>query len=276
MWVAEAYLPAQHLIGPALLPVYRTVRKVMVAAMAAIFAGLYVLFAFVLPVPPKPELASLEFWVWHLVVYAFAGVGFQTVLFAWLERSSARARAADAWDPRHPDSPPVVPGRLEVSEAVRLRVVSLGHLVGAVAFTLWWLGVLRLGPPPPLDVRLTPIEPALHWAIFFVGLSGALLAAALVVRPRRERAHAVLGLGRELVAFVCITALLGGARVVEVAIPGAPSEGVALVGYWLNVSAVVTLAVFAVLYAAEAVRDARMLLRRPPIRHGAFRVLAGD
>jgi hypothetical protein len=276
MWVAEQFLPQQHLIGPALLPVYRTVRKVMLAALAAAYAAMYVIFAFVVQTPPRPEMARLGFWVWYFALYAFAALGFQTVLFAWIERASARARATDEWDPRHPDALPAEPGRQEAGERLRLRVASLGHLVGATIFTLWWLGVLAVGPVPGVDVRLAPIWQLLYWPILAVGLSGAVLAAALTVRPRRERIHAAGGLVRELVAVAVITALLGAGRLLDVAITGAPPEVVAQGTHWLNLSLSVTMAVIGALYALEAVRDVRLLRGRPLTRHTAFRSLAED
>jgi hypothetical protein len=276
MWVAERYLPAGHLIGPALLPIYGKVVKVSLGGLAALFAGLYASFGFVVAVPPKPELASLGFWLWSYVFYALAYVGGLTLLFAWIERAYVRARPSSAWDPRHPLAPPVPPGGAEAAEVLRLRAASLGHLVGHVIFTLWWVGVLPIGPVPGLDVRLAPVWNQLYWPVLLVAVSSGVLAAVLAVRPHRTRTLAALGLAGEAVGLVVIAVLLLSGSLVEVAVVGAPAAAAAKLARWANLTLDVTVLVVGVAFAAEVVRDVRALRGRPPIRHLAFRLLTGE
>ena len=93
MWLAEAYLPRQYLIGPVLLPIYRRVVKVAVGAIAAIFAVLYLVFGvFARDVVPRLAPAGLGFWLWQFVLWALAYVGLITMIFAAIERTQAAAR----------------------------------------------------------------------------------------------------------------------------------------------------------------------------------------
>jgi hypothetical protein len=277
MWVAEGYLPPQHLIGPALLPVYRTVRWASLAGLAVTYAVLYAVFAFVVETPPKPELADLGYWIWNLVLYGFAVVGFQTILFAWIERTQARARASDAWDPGDPYGLPTPPADPEAQAATNRRVNALGSLAGNALFTAFWLGLFHVDPGPEVDVRLTAIWRLLYWPILVLGVSGVGLAAALAVRPRRTRTLAALGLVRGVLALATLGLLLFHAgSVVEVVAAGAPAEVAARLARWANVTVGITLTTIALFQAAEVVRDARTLRGRPPVRHWAFRFLAGD
>jgi hypothetical protein len=276
MWVAEAYLPQRHLIGPPLLPVYSRVVKVSLVCLAAIFAVLYAVFAFVVDVPPRPELASAGFWLWYACLYGFAYVGFLTALFALIERSARRARAGDAWDPRDPHALPSTPGAPAAGERVRLRVNAAGRALGAALFALWWLDVLRLDPLPGVTVALTPVWDVLHWPILAVALATAALAGATVARPHRGRTHAALGLACAVGGTVVTAVLLSHAgRLVEIAVSGAPAAGVSELARWANVSVAVTVAVFAVSYLLEALRDLQAVRGRPAIRLRPFRLLTG-
>jgi hypothetical protein len=277
MWVAEGYLPSRHLIGPALLPVYLTVRKVALACLAAIFAVCYVVFAYVVETPPKPELGHLGFWAWYFVLYGFAVVGFQTILFAWIERAQVRARASDAWDPSDPHGLPVRPVNREAAEAVNRRLAALASLLFNGIFTIWWLGLLNLDLGPEVDIRLTAVWRLLYWPLLAIALSGMALAISLVVRPRRSRGLAALGLARGILVLATLALLLahtGG--LVDVVIANLPPDRAGSLALWANASAAITLALIALFQAAEVVRDARVLRGQPPIRHRAFRLLTGD
>ncbi len=276
MWVAEGYLPQRHLIGPALLPVYARVLKITLACLVAIFGALFAIFAFVVDVPPRPELASPGFWLWYAVLYAFAHGGFLTLLFALIERSQVRARAGDAWDPRRPWDLPRLPEAAGAGEDARLRVAAAGRLLGTGIFALWWLAVLTPGPVPGLSVRLAPAWTPLYWPILLCALGTIALATATLVRPHVTRLGAAARLACDLLGLgITVTLLFHAGGLVEIGLAGAPPAGAAEVTRWVNVSMTVTVAVFAVSYLVAAVRDVRRATGRPDLRPRAFRLLAG-
>lgn len=265
MWVAEGYLPQRHLIGPALLPVYAKVVKAWLLALAALFAGFYVVFGFVVETPLRPELGHLTFWLWFLALYAFASVGFLTAIFAWIERKQVRARASDAWDPADPTA---LPGLTALgdkaadafTENVSRRATTAGDLAGGILFTLWWAGIARPAGVPELDVRLAPVWGPLYWPILLIAASGVVLSAVLLVRPERTRRLTALTLARNAAGLGVAALLLAAGRLVEVTIAGAPPAGAEIVGRWANMSVVVTVAVIGAFFLAGVVRDLRRLL----------------
>lgn len=269
MWVAEAYLPQRHLIGPALLPVLRRVVKVWLACLAAVFSLLYVVFAFVVQAPSRPELGQLWFWLWYLVLYGFAAVGFMTTLFAWIERTQVRARATDKWDPSDPTALPGLESYGDkaterLTESLSRRVTAAGDFVGGIVFTLWWAGVLRPDPVPELGLRLARVWTPLHWPILLIAASGVAVSAVVFMKTGRSRRLSTFTLVRNVAGLAVVAVLLLAGRLVEVTIPGAPPEAAALVARWANVSVAVTVAVIGAFFLAGVVRDARALRGAPP------------
>jgi hypothetical protein len=163
MWVAEAYLPQRHLTGPAVLPLYRRALKIAIPCIVAVFVVLYLVFARVVTNPP-PALAHPGFWIWQLGLWSFAYVGLFTLIFAAVERSQARARAAGHWDPRDPNALPTLPADPQAEARRRLRVDASAEIVGDVLVLSWWLGA-HPAAMPELGIVLTPVWHALHWPI---------------------------------------------------------------------------------------------------------------
>jgi hypothetical protein len=270
IWVAEGYLPPRQLIGPALLPVFRKVVKAWLGCLAALFAGFYVVFGFVVETPLRPELGHVSFWLWFLVLYAFASVGFLTTLFAWIERTQVRARATDAWDPGDPTALPGLAAfgdkaTERLTETLTRRVTAAGDFAGGVIFTLWWAGVLRPDPVPELGLRLAPIWAPLFWPIAVIAASGVVISALVFIKVDRPRRLTLLTLVRNLAGLAVVALLLLSGRLVEVTLPGAPPDAAALVGRWANVSVAVVVAVIGALFLAGTVRDARVLRRARPL-----------
>jgi hypothetical protein len=275
-WLASRYAPQQWLIGPAVLPIYRQVLRWTLAAMAAIFAALAVAFA-ALPVAPGREgLARPGFWIWHGAIWALAYSGLLTLIFAAIERRVALVKPSDPWDPARAFDLPVSPERREASEAVRIRVAALGRLAAGVLFLSWWTGAWPVNPPPGLALRLAPIWHAVWWPILVLVLWSMALAGVALVRPRRSRGRAALGGARDVLGAGIVLSLLAAGELVELHVPGAPAERVGALARTLNLSLVISLAVVGMAYVAEAVRDVRLARGQAPIRHWAFRLLAGE
>jgi hypothetical protein len=275
-WVAAQYAPPQWLIGPSVLPIYRQVLRWTLAAMAAIFTALAVAFAALPAAPGREALARPGFWIWHGVIWALAYSGLLTLIFAAIERRVARVKPSDPWDPAHAFDLPVSPEHREARESVRIRVASVGRLAGGALFLSWWMGAWRVDWPPELALRLAPIWQALWWPILALVLWSMALAAAALVWPRASRRRAALLCARDVLGAGTVAALLAAGDLIELHVPGAPPERVAALARTLNLSLMISVAIVGIAYVAEAVRDLRLVRGQAPIRHGAFRWLAGD
>src|SRR5689334_2913428 len=96
--VAERYLPQQHLIGPALFPIYRLVLKM--AALYYLVPASLVWLALILfnPNPAAhPSFGNAIGGIWSGAVNLFA---FLTVGFAILERCQPKLKFLEEWNPR--------------------------------------------------------------------------------------------------------------------------------------------------------------------------------
>lgn len=274
MWLAEAYLPHRYLIGPSVLPLYWRALKIAIPCIVAVFVLLYVVFATLVKTAP-PALAHPGFWAWQLVLWSFAYVGLFTLIFALVERSQGRARAAGHWDPRHPSALPIVPADPEAQARQNVRVHSIADAVGDLLVLVWWLGAHRAAMPE-LGLALTPVWPALHWPIAVFLAASAALALANAFRPSWSRPRLMARLAVDGFALVLTGILLGAGPWVHVTGPEVPAAAALTIEKWLNAAWLVVLLVIAAFFAATATAHARRLAGRAPIRNRAMRFLVGD
>jgi hypothetical protein len=274
LWVAGAYLPDQHLIGPALLPTYRLVLKIAVSSLLAVLAAVYVLLGLVFQV--KGVSADLGSWLWQACLYAFAQGGLITLIFAKLDRSQQRARDAGEWDPRRPDELPSLPKDPELARRRSRRLSAVAEMVASGLFAMWWLSLVRGPETPGVVFSLSPAWRTLYWPILGLALFEVGLAFAIFVRPAGSRAMYGLGLARDGLALVLLAWLLASGPWVSAVVPGAPAEALAGLLWGVNVAVAITLAILSAFYVASAVRDARGAAGREPARHWAVRFLAGE
>ena len=276
LWVASRYLPPQWLLGPAVLPIYRQVLRWSLTGLTLAFVTLAVVFASLPEAPGREALARPGFWVWHGVLWAFAYAGMLTLVFAAIERWHAGVKATDPWDPARAFDLPASPEREQAAQAARVRAGAVGRLAVGAVFVAWWLGAWPADPGGELAVRLTPIWRALWWPILVLAAGSMALAAVSLFRTRPTRFVAALALARDVLGAGVVAALLGSGELVEIVIPGAPPDRLAVLVRTINLSLLASVAVFGLFYLAEAVRDLRRALGRAPLRHWALRRLAGD
>ncbi|HEY6308117.1 MAG TPA: hypothetical protein VI488_16830 [Candidatus Angelobacter sp.] len=133
--VAGGYLPRQHLIGPALFPFYRAALKM--AALFFLLPWVVVLLCFLIfdrEYPAEPMGFNLfRDWAVFLQVTMF-GFALITIVFAAFERTQAKLKFLDRWDPRK--LPAVVQHR-----APSFRSRTLTELFFNVSFIVWWLTI---------------------------------------------------------------------------------------------------------------------------------------
>jgi hypothetical protein len=268
--VAERYLPAQHLIGPALFPLYRLALKfvslVYLVPWLLVWVGLLSFHPAYRAehLGPGRMAGDLASW-WLIAVHLFAAI---TIGFALVERSQAASGSLHTW--RRKTLPPPDPNHVP-------RTRSLGELLGAVLFILWWLDVLRL---PAIPVTLAPVWRTLHWPILAVYLGIVAVAAVNLWRPwwtrRRARARLVVnGAGLALSA-----ALLAAGHWIDVVLPVADPAALARierVERWADLSLFApTLAFSCVYFLLRGVQDLRRLRKQSPIRNWAFRLMTEE
>jgi hypothetical protein len=133
--VAGRFYPQQHLIGPALFPIYTFVLK-----MAALFYVLPWVLVWVgfLIFDRKYRAEHLGFaligdWAtfWQIVIFVF---GFVTIVFALLDRAQTKSHFLEDWDPR---KLPAVAKQPKPS----LRTQTFIELFFSVNFVVWWLAI---------------------------------------------------------------------------------------------------------------------------------------
>jgi hypothetical protein len=261
LWLARGYATGGHLIGPMVLPTFRRVVAIALPCLAVIFASLWVVFRFVVEQAPHPPLRSGFFWLWQGGLYALALVGLYTMIFAAIERTHARVRASDAWDPRHPGDLPTSVESRAARERFALRLSAAGDLVGALVFTLCWVGLWRLPDVPEIELTLAPVFAHLYAPILALGLAEIALATAALVRPRPGRTRSLLSVARYAAGVVLAGTALAAGSWILLAVPGAPADRIALLARWLNLSVAATVGVFGALYLAFGIHEARALVR---------------
>ncbi len=185
---AGRYLPARHLIGPALFPMYVLALKIEGWILLGVGIFLPLALAFLLPsrsASPAKALAGSLDSLWTLALTWFALI---TLGFAVAEHVQGRSGSGRDWAPSR--LPAVKDGR-RASRASSVAEIILGLL-----FLSWWLGSFRVPglairngeplalPTSPLwlDLRSRYLVP-----IGLVMLAGIILAAANLVRPQLSR-----------------------------------------------------------------------------------------
>lgn len=274
MWLAEAYVPRQYLIGPVLLPIYKRVVKVALIVMTAVFAGLYLVFGvFARDVAPRLAPAGFGYWLWQLVVFALAYVGLATLIFAAIDRSQAAARTVGHWDPSRPQDLPSVPVDEKARSRMKVRGAAATDFVTDAVTALWWAGWLQ---GPSLPIALAPAWQSLHGPVLAFLVGGAVVAAWVGWRGTWSRPTAAARLLVDAFGLVLGALLLQADRVVVIAVPG-HAEIAEKLAHWIDgvVWWTVLLPVM-VWLVARAVQDARRATGRPPIASRWITAVIGE
>jgi hypothetical protein len=200
--VANSYLPQQQLIGPLLFPIYTFVLKIVsLCILIPAFVGwIAAIISHALRnvagtwIPPFAVIAG------HLWSGWFTAMAVVTLIFAVIERSSAKTQILENWNPRN--LPPLRPARaIPRSSSVIEIVVHLCVLV-------WWATNmvaplnLRIGN---VHVAFTPAWELFYWAILVLTLFNAALSSINLMRPwwTSQRVAARLFLDVVGSAFFC-------------------------------------------------------------------------
>lgn len=198
--VAGRYRPVQHLVGPAIFPLWWQALKVTLAIVGAVYLVATVIgLAFVTDGLPRsahlPDLTTA-------LITTFGAV---TLAAVAIERANLQ-RFLYRWRPRH------LPAVTARSKSLFERLVELGI---TVVFLLWWVGVIQLRDWMPdfgvLQVRMAPVWDTYFWPILAYAGFEIVMHLVALARPAAARLNAVLALARALGGTLILASVLRGA-----------------------------------------------------------------
>lgn len=258
MLVASRYQTQPPLIGPALLPTYYLVLKLV----GAIYLLPWLLFwlgrEVVLPagsIDAGRALASLQpLAVQALVLFALITAGFAAV-----DRRHRREQTLESWTARALTAPASRDWR------EKSRFDALFDLVVDLAVLSWWVGLAGMPASRLLDpavrVVVPPAQAFVYWTVVVLLVAGAAMAAADLWRPRWTASRLGLQIAMDGAALV-VGLLLISFSILQV-VPGADTDlakSEALVR-WINLSWKATIGVIVLLLTGRVVANARRLGR---------------
>jgi len=253
--VAGRYGAQQYLIGPELYPIYMFVAKLVVAVIAGAALVTGVVTAVVQPADPGHAVGVAFDVAW---TGGFAAIGAVTLMFAIVQRTGASRALLGAWTPRD------LPRQLERRRCGSRRSDHIATIVVQVLFLLWWTGAMPLAwrpyvsprPGESLRFAFTPVWHMLYWPI--IGLSLLVIAVRALKLAGRAKQRIAYGLDMALQVGVLVVAgvLLRSGPWASVTGAGLPARSIADVQLGVNIGALVTLVIIAIVAAVTLVWDA--------------------
>ncbi len=257
MLVASRYQTHEPFIGPALLPTYYFVLKMV----AAVYLLPWLLLWFIVTqlVPGWGDtgaagLASLR----PLVIQALVLFALITGGFAVIDRRQRRERTLETWSARELTTP-----RARRDWREKSRASAAFDLVIDVALFSWWAGLAAAPASLLVDpaVRVVvPIASALvYWPVLALLAASIAMAIADLLYPRWTVRRLGLQIGMDVTA-VLVGLVLISYSILQV-VPGADTDLAksATLVHWVNLSWKVTIGVIAVILIGRIAVNVRRL-----------------
>jgi hypothetical protein len=208
VFVANRYLPQEHLIGPLLFPIYRLVLKIVMLCYlipaVLTWTTLLIFNSGYRAEHIGSHIVSTLGAIWAtLWSSAFVAAGVVTLVFAILERVQLQSQLQD-WNPR--TLPPV-----RKNPNLIPRSSSIIELVANMVFCLWWTAYMSstiVVNHSNFQLSLSPAWRYFFWGFLFVALLNTALAAANLVRPYWSASRAAIRLVSDVAGSVLFCALL--------------------------------------------------------------------
>jgi hypothetical protein len=273
--VANRFLPQEHLIGPALFPIYRFVLTIVAAVFLGPWALVWIGFLAFAPGFRTAHgggsiLATVgAFWgdFWPVL---FIAAGLVTIVFAVLERTQARSALLEKWDPL---KLPAVVDRNRIP-----RGNSVAELAGNLVFAVWLIAAMSslvVLDRPGVRVTLAPVWSFVFWGYLLLSVANVWMAGANLVRPRWTRRRAALRLAANLIGSALFCLLCASNVVAEIAVagvsPGRTREITNAINSWTSRGVPLVVVVGLVVLAVDVFR----FLRAGTARSGTAANVAG-
>jgi len=250
MLVASRYQPQESLIGPALLPTYYFVLKVLSLVHVLPWFLVWVWLAIFDPSwrASHPDLLGS---LGPLGFNALALFALVTGIFAAVERRHRHHATLETWTARELTSAPSHDWR-EVS-----RVGSLIEIVIGLAAIAWWSGLA--GSPSSfviddaLRVTWTPLQSGFFWTLLALMVAAAGVSTANLLRPRWTAGRLGLQIALDATGVLVVCLLLPIALVHLLPGGGADAARMATLAWWINLSWRVSLVVAGFILASRSV-----------------------
>jgi len=258
--IAGQFLPQRGLIGPALYPIYVFVLKIV--ALCYVIPWLVVWFGILLFHQTQAAAHLSGEWqslgsLWTIV---FTQFGIITLIFAVIDRVSAKSTGCSDWDPRK------LP-KVKLETATKRRTNAVCGIVFGIFGLLWLLAIpdypfLIIGPAAYL-VRGAPIWQTVYWPLVALAVAGIFEHVVRLLRPELTWFPPTFKIATTLLSAWIINALLHTQTYV---LPVGPQgAGVAAA---VNLSILITSGVLAVcavvglvVYGWQAIREIRRTMR---------------
>lgn len=249
--VASRYRAEESLIGPVLFPLYRFVLGV--ALLGCVVPRLLVWLGFWIFDPDGRPYLDLDKMLTTVVALAFA----ITLAFAILERTGAKARLLESWNPRR------LPA---VSDPNRIsRAGSLIELAMSGILLVWFVGVFW--PGKVIDfagptIVLAPVWKYFFWAFVVLAVINIQAASANFIRPYWTPLRAAIRAANTLIGGLIFAALMKAQVLASFSAPGVTAERAReltnLINLWTGRSAGWAFVGFAVIFCFDVYRIVRL------------------
>ncbi len=264
--VAERYLPQEHLIGPALFPIYRFVLKMVALVYALpwllVWIGLIVFMPSYRAAHPGFALAGTLWGLVEAMLYLTAAI---TIAFAVLERMKDKGGLFENWNPR------TLPA---VRDPRRIRRFDSLFDLAATLVCGFWLASLVIASRSWFDLRgvhiaLNPAWRGYAWIILAVLAVAAVTSCVNVFRPYWTPLRASVRLAYDLAGAVTFGALLKSQVLAGIVAPDVSPERAEWVTRQIN-GHLANGVVFVIIVAAVTiVFDLRRLIRANSAPHSS-------
>lgn len=214
--VAAGYRPQQHLIGPALFPVYLLVLKIVALFYLVPWIVVWIcMMIFDAAYRGKHlGLALMTDWgtLWLNVLFCFAVT---TIVFAVLERAQVQAKWQQQWDPRK-----LPPLRRQKPPS---RGGTIAGILFHVVFIIWWLNLphypfLVFGPAAPI-LKLSPGWRPYYLPVLLLAVAGLVRHLLETARPDWRWLRPVSGLAISVMGLVILNFAFKNSPFVVLAAP---------------------------------------------------------
>lgn len=254
MLVAGRYRSPGPVIGPALLPAYWFVLKLVLLWILAPLLGLILLgsiaaHGFTISGAGAAQII-LAFWSG-----TFTAIGAITVVFAAIEKYQNGAKSLEKWDPRK--LPRVRPG---LTAQPTPRWNSIAELVFGGIFTVAYIQLFRTTFDfGEARITLAPIWRDLYWPFLALLLCGLVVALISLLRPSWVWLRSAARLTINAATLVLAGLLFRAGTWVDVAIPSLPADRVEVVARVFNLTVFGTLAIIAIVTVVDSIQEARRI-----------------